>query len=89
MTIRYRVSRQSVRFCKHTYHKGEFLPESFSERDFYRVLYPSRIEKVNVPDTPEVKTAPVESNQVTNQAEKAPAAPTKPTGASLSGQLKK
>ena len=89
MAIRYRVARQTVRFCKQTYRKGELLPESFSERDFYRVLYPSRIEKVIVPDTPEVKSTPVESTQGTNQEAKAPAAPVKSTGASLSGQLKK
>lgn len=96
MATRYRVARQSVRFCKQTYHKGEFLPESFSERDLYRVLYPSRIEKVEVPDepvkeatsteVPPTQTTPVVNTQGTNQAVKTPAAPTKTNGASLSGQ---
>lgn len=100
MATRYRVARQSVRFCKQTYHKGEFLPESFSERDLYRVLYPSRIEKVEVPDIVETETAPVVDapsspttpvvdTQGTKQAAKTPAAPTKTNGASLSGQLTK
>jgi hypothetical protein len=72
------------------------MPESFSERDLYRVLYPSRLEKVEVPD--EVKTPPVSNDvskqaeaaasisQGNNQAAKTPAAPIKTTGASLSGQ---
>lgn len=86
MATRYRVARQTVRFCKQTYRKGEFLPESFSERDLYRVLYPSRIEKVEIPDEPETKTTPVVNAQGINHAEKTLAAPVKNTGASLSGQ---
>lgn len=96
MATRYRVVRQTVRFCKQTYHKGEFLPESFSERDLYRVLYPSRIEKVEVPDVSETEVAsvttqlpevtPVINTQGTTQAAKTPAAPIKNNGASLSGQ---
>lgn len=99
MATRFRVVRQSVRFCKQTYHKGEFLPESFSERDLYRVLYPSRIEKVEVPDTEQVTNAPeatpapsstpVVDDKGTNKAAKPSAAPTKTTGASLSGQSSK
>lgn len=89
MAVRYRVVRKSVRFCKQTYHKGELLPESFSERDLYRVLYPSRIEKVNVPDEPvktetenPAPTTPVVNAQGSNQAAKTPAAPIKTNGAS-------
>lgn len=93
MAVRYRVVRKSVRFCKQTYHKGELLPASFSERDLYRVLYPSRIEKVNVPDEAVTQktedpapTAPVANAQGSNQAAKTPAAPVKTNGASISGQ---
>lgn len=96
MATRYRVTRKSVRFCKQTYHTGELLPETFSERDLYRVLYPSRIEKVNVPDKPPAAAAPVTTAppqttpavnaQGTNQAVKTLAAPIKTTGTSLSGQ---
>ena len=50
MATRYKVIRQSVRFCKQTYHVGDLLPESFSERDLYRILYPSRVKKVDIPD---------------------------------------
>jgi hypothetical protein len=72
------------------------MPESFSERDLYRVLYPSRLEKVEISDettaeekeaaatTPE--TSAVKVSQGTIPAAKTPAAPTKTTGASLSGK---
>lgn len=93
MARRYRVSRQTVRYNKQTYRKGEFLPSSFSERDLYKVLYPSRLEIVEVPDEPvEQKTetpapaTPVAPTQGNNQAAKTPAAPIKTLGASLSGQ---
>lgn len=96
MAIRYRVARQTVRFCKQTYRKGEFMPESFSERDLYRILYPSRLEKVEVPDKVEaVSVSDKASEQVetaksilsgSNQAEKTPAAPKKSTGTPLSSQ---
>lgn len=96
MAIRYRVARQTVRFGKQTYRVGELMPVSFSERDLYRVLYPSRLEKVEVPDetatpTTEVKATPVEEKantvpQEEKPAEKTPAAPTKPSGTSLSGR---
>jgi len=96
MATRYRVARQSIRFGKKTYRKGELLPESFSERDLYRVLYPSRIEKVEVADgvvqteaakstESEAASTPVTTSQASKPAE-TPAAPTKPIGASLSGQ---
>lgn len=97
MATRYKVVRQSVRFGKQTYHVGDLLPESFSERDLYRVLYPSRIEKVEIADT-EVQTPPVVpvapaaiQTPVANAQGVTPAkanptiAPVKPTGASLSG----
>lgn len=97
MATRYRVVRQTVRFCKQTYRVGELMPESFSERDLYRVLYPSRLEKVEIPDetvtaeppvsdvvSPEVPAVKV--SQGTIPAAKTPAAPTKTTGASLSGK---
>ena len=95
MATRYRVTRQTVRFGKQTYRVGELLPASFSERDLYRVLYPSRLEKVEVPDEPvasatEVKNTSMADNAVTvsqgnTNAVKPSAAPTKNTGASLSG----
>lgn len=95
MATRYRVARQTVRFCKQTYHVGELLPESFSERDMYRVLYPSRIEKVEVPDEVETaaskiaepaQEAAVEASKAPIQAAKTLAAPTKTTGTSISGK---
>lgn len=97
MSTRYRVVRQSVRFGKMTYRKGELLPESFAERDLYRVLYPSRLEKVEVADEVvqpksvdagegQTTPTPVTTSQAPNPAVKTPAAPIKPTGASLSGQ---
>lgn len=91
MAIRYRVKNKSVRFCKQTYHKGEFLPETFSERDLYRILYPSRVEKVELA---EGGVIPPKSNPIVNQPQnisqgviktaKTPAAPVKTTGTSLS-----
>ena len=96
MATRYRVVRQTVRYGKKTYRVGEFMPESFSDRDLYRVLYPSRLEKVEIPDmtttaeAPEVVTTatqePAPVIQGNEKAAKTPAAPTKTTGASLSGQ---
>lgn len=72
------------------------MPETFSERDMYRVLYPSRIKKVEVPDTSTgnnnpvtplpLQTTPVVNVQGDNQAAKTPAAPIKTTGTSLSGK---
>lgn len=85
MATRYKVVRKNVRFCKQTYHKGEFLPESFSERDLYRVLYPSRIEKVEISDVAEPENKAATSTQGVNPAKAKPAAPTKTHGASLSG----
>lgn len=57
--IRYQVIRKEIRFNRHTYHAGEMLPESFSEKDKYRVLYPSRIAKVEVPDAIDVSSPSV------------------------------
>lgn len=57
--VRYQVIRKDVRFGKRTYRKGEYLPESFSERDKYKVLYPSRIAKVEVPDPIDVSSPSV------------------------------
>lgn len=92
MATRYRVVRQTVRYGKQTYHKGEFLPESFTERDIYKILYPSRLEKVEVATE---NTIPEAAPQVTKSqtsvqgvvnAVKTPAAPIKNTGASLGGK---
>ena len=80
---RYKVIRKSIRWNRQTYHTGDLLPETFSEKDKYRVLYPSRIASVEVKE--EVKTAPVVS-EGTKAAEK-PVAPVKPTGA-ISGVTK-
>ena len=85
MGTRYKVVRQNIRFNKQTYHTGEFLPESFSERDLYKVLYPSRIEKVQIPDSAPVVLDTVATNQGSIPA-RTPAAPIKTTGASLSGK---
>ncbi len=92
MATRYRVARQTVRYGKQTYHKGEFLPESFTERDIYKVLYPSRLEKVELATggvvSPEVNLAATNPQTVVSgvsNAAKTPAAPIKTTGTSLSG----
>lgn len=92
MATRYRVKRQSVRFCKQTYHVGEFLPETFSERDLYRILYPSRVEKVELaeggvipPESNPRVERPQNISQGVAKAVKTPAAPVKTTGTSLSG----
>jgi len=78
---RFKVIRKSVRWNKQTYHLGEYLPETFTEKDKYRVLYPSRIAMVE--DEP-AKTVAVNSNGTKN-AEDTSVAPTKTTGAALSG----
>lgn len=92
MATRYRVIRKSIRYGKQTYHKGEFLPESFTERDIYKVLYPSRLEKVELATggviSPEVNPAVTKPQTVVSgvaNAVKTPAAPTKSIGTSLSG----
>ena len=82
--IRYKVTRKSVRFNRQTYHMGEYLPKSFSERDMYRIMYPSRITKVEVPDE---EVSPV-ITEGTNVAKSVPVAPVKQTGAPLSGITK-
>lgn len=81
--VRYKVIRKSIRWNRQTYHTGDLLPETFSEKDKYRVLYPSRITSVEVKE--EVKTTPIVS-MGTKAAEK-PVAPAKPTGA-ISGAIK-
>ena len=45
--VRFKVACKSIRWNRKTFHAGEYLPESFTEKDKYRVLYPSRIVKVN------------------------------------------
>ncbi len=89
---RFKVIRKSVRWNRKTYHAGEYLPESFTEKDMYRVLYPSRIQKEEVakvekavqekevekPVQPKVSTG-------TKSAKSTPVAPTKTTGAPISG----
>lgn len=86
MAVRYKVARQKIRFNKQTYHVGEFLPESFSERDLYKVLYPSRIEKVIVPElaTTATNTSAATVSQGATNAVKSSAAPITNNGASLS-----
>lgn len=79
---RFKVACKSIRWNRKTFHAGEYLPESFTEKDKYRVLYPSRITSVEVK---EVKTTPIVS-MGTKTAEK-PVAPIKPTGA-ISGATK-
>lgn len=44
---RFKVACKSIRWNRKTFHAGEYLPESFTEKDKYRVLYPSRIIKVD------------------------------------------
>lgn len=82
---RYKVIRKSVRWNKHTYHVGEYLPESFTEKDKYRVLYPSRIQKEEVKEPVQKKTVQPKASMGTKNAESTPAAPLKTTGAPISG----
>ena len=77
---RFKVIRKSVRWNKQTYHTGEYLPESFTEKDMYRVLYPSRIQKEDTKSVEQVKVP-----EGTKNAESTPVAPVKTTGAALSG----
>lgn len=56
---RFKVIRKDVRFNHRTFHTGDLLPEGFSEKDKYRVLYPSRIAEVEVPDAIDVTTPSV------------------------------
>ncbi len=48
--IRYKVVRKDIRYKNKTYSEGALLPETFTERDKFRLLYPSRVEEVTVPD---------------------------------------
>lgn len=56
---RFKVIRKDVRYNHRTFHAGDLLPEGFSEKDKYRVLYPSRIAAVEVPDAIDVTTPSV------------------------------
>ena len=80
---RFKVARKSIRWNRRTFHAGEYLPESFTEKDKYRVLYPSRIIKVNEEIKETVKEVP--KTEGTKSAEDTPVAPVKSTGAALSG----
>lgn len=80
---RFKVARKSIRWNRRTFHAGEYLPESFTEKDKYRVLYPSRIIKVNEEIKETVKEVP--KIEGTKSAENTPVAPVKSTGAALSG----
>lgn len=45
---RYRVKFKYVKFKGVMYQAGELLPSTFSEKDRFRNIYPSRIEQVDV-----------------------------------------
>lgn len=55
--IRYRVKRKFIKFKGKMYKVGELLPPTFTEREMYRNIYPSRIEAVEMPEVDE-KTSP-------------------------------
>jgi hypothetical protein len=48
--LRYFVERQSVKYKGKMYLEGELLPETFTEKERFRVLYPSRIGTKEVPE---------------------------------------
>ena len=81
--IRFKVACKSIRWNRKTFHAGEYLPESFTEKDKYRVLYPSRIIKVDEEVKETVEEVP--KTEGTKSAANTPVAPVKPTGAALSG----
>ena len=53
---KFRVTRGKVYWHRKVFSAGDYLPEDFTEKDIYRTLYPSRIEKVTVAETPKVET---------------------------------
>lgn len=74
---KFRVTRGKVYWHRKVFSAGDYLPEDFTEKDIYRTLYPSRIEKVTITETPkaEVKTEtkiPVKTETKTTAQTKTP-----------------
>nr|DAX58166.1 MAG TPA: Large polyvalent protein associated domain 26 [Caudoviricetes sp.] len=70
---RFKVISKNIRWNRCTYYEGELLPETFTERDMYRVLYPSRIECVEVEEDKTATTKAITSkitSSVTSTASK-------------------
>lgn len=50
MHKRFIVTRLWVKYGRQIYRQGELLPATFTERDVYRNIYPSRIGEVTLTD---------------------------------------
>jgi hypothetical protein len=50
MAQRYKVVRLWVKYKGRVYRAGELLPEEFNHHDRFRLIYPSRVGLVEVPD---------------------------------------
>lgn len=57
--IRYKVIAKEVRYKKKTYRLGEYLPDGFSEKDKYRLLYPSRVAAEDIGASVDLSTPSV------------------------------
>lgn len=71
---RFVVLRQSVRWKGVTYRKGELLPENFTDRLRYRLLYPSRVGPIQIDslegaETDETPETDISDNVNENSAE--------------------
>lgn len=63
MHKRFIVTRLWVKYGRQIYRQGELLPATFTERDVYRNIYPSRIGEVTLTDEELAKLEPIEEIQ--------------------------
>lgn len=74
---RFVVIAKQVKYKGKMYNVGDFLPPNFSEKERFRLLYPSRVGTVEVPEEP--KTATV-SKKAESKAETSKPSVKPPTG---------
>lgn len=83
---RFVVIAKEVKYKGKMYLLGDYLPPKFTEKERFRQLYPSRIQAVEVPDSP-VESTKEKSSKKGIKSAKSPSTP-KPTTTGTKDQLK-
>lgn len=68
--IRYRITRGVVVYKGKRFKQGEYLPETFSEKERWRTATPHRIAAVSVEDTNTVSLTETITSNVSTQTQK-------------------
>lgn len=86
MAARYVVTRLWIKYKGAIYREGELLPESFTQHDLIRSMYPRRVGVVEIPDEPETpeganpgEPSTTDQTQQPPPAAQTPVAPIVPT----------